>query len=112
MRIFTLIVYILLGLLLAGFATMNFERVTMWLPFGYEANWPFAVYIIVALILGALPVSIMHSLSRWRWKRRVRKLEAQLAEAATSEPVVAGSSAATGMAPHRADEPVPPLPSL
>ncbi len=102
MRIFTLIVYILIGLLIAGFATMNFERVPMWIAPGYEANWPFAVYIIVALILGALPVSIMHSISRWRWKRRVKKLEAQL------------------MAPERADayherapeDPVPPLSGL
>ena len=57
MRVFTLIVYVIIGLFLAWFASNNFGRVTMWLPGDYEANWPFAVYLLAALLLGALPIS-------------------------------------------------------
>ncbi|MBV7257562.1 LapA family protein [Pacificimonas sp. WHA3] len=84
MRIITLVVYIVIGLFVAWFASNNFGRVPMWLPGGYEANWPLAVYLIAAMLLGALPLSLMHSISRWRWKRRVKKLEAQLTDHGTS----------------------------
>ena len=86
MRVFTLIVYVIIGLFLAWFASNNFGRVTMWLPGDYEANWPFAVYLLAALLLGALPISLMHSVSRWRWKRRIRKLESALADRAAGAP--------------------------
>ncbi|MEM8825901.1 MAG: hypothetical protein AAGD40_03115 [Pseudomonadota bacterium] len=99
MRIFTLIVYVILGLLIAWFSSQNFERVTMWLPGGYEANWPFAVYLIVALLLGALPLSIMHSISRWRWRRRVRRLEAALVDRSVPGTIHDGRAVAEPAAP-------------
>ncbi|MHB9881281.1 lipopolysaccharide assembly protein LapA domain-containing protein [Pacificimonas sp. ICDLI1SI03] len=85
MRIITLVIYVLIGLFIAWFASNNFGRVSMWLPGGYEANWPLAVYMIAALLLGALPLSLMHSISRWRWERRIRKLEAELAARETPD---------------------------
>ena len=78
MRIFTVIVYILIGALVAWFAAQNWERTPLWLPGGYEAYWPLGAYIIAALLLGLVPLSIMHSLTRWRLNRRIAKLEQQV----------------------------------
>ena len=99
MRVLTLIVYVIIGLFLAWFASNNFSRVTMWLPGDYEANWPFAVYLLAALLLGALPISVMHSVSRWRWKRRIRKLESALAERAAEAPHPPGRGDEPAMRP-------------
>ena len=91
MRTLTLLIYALLGILLTWFAVQNVDRAELWLPGGYEAYWPLGAYIITALLLGALPMAILHSVSRWRWKRRIRKLELQLANRAdTSLPLEPG----------------------
>lgn len=97
MRILILILYLLLGIVIAWFAAQNWDRTVLWLPGGYEAYWPLGAYIITALVLGILPTAILHSLSRWRWQRRVRKLEAKLAVSGQSaEPPVATGPAHIG----------------
>ena len=90
MRIFTLILYLLLGIVISWFAAQNWDRTVLWLPGGFEAYWPLGAYIITALVIGILPTAILHSLSRWRWQRKVRKLEAKLD--------ALGQSGDTGMA--------------
>lgn len=79
MRVLIIIVYVLIGIFLAWFAANNWTRAELLLPGGYVADWPLAVYLVTAFLLGAIPVSIIHSLTRWRLRRRIRKLEAEAA---------------------------------
>ncbi|MGB7405521.1 MAG: lipopolysaccharide assembly protein LapA domain-containing protein [Pacificimonas sp.] len=107
MRFITLLVYIVIGALVAWFSFQNLQRVEMWLPGGYEAYWPLAAYLLLALLLGALPVSLFHSISRWRWKRRVRKLEAELDS--LRGPALPGERRADYAPPPELDRPTPTL---
>ena len=106
MRIITLLVYLFIGVIVAWFAAQNWDRTALWLPGGYEAYWPLGAYIIFALLLGIVPLSILHSMSRWRWKRKIRKLEKKLAaETEANQPVPASSEPLPGRTPMTAAEP-------
>lgn len=84
MRFITLLIYIVIGVIIAWFASQNWERTALWLPGGYEAYWPLGLYIIAAVLIGLLPMALIHSMSRWRLRSRIRRLEKKLA-AATAE---------------------------
>ncbi|MEE4349357.1 MAG: LapA family protein [Pacificimonas sp.] len=110
MRILTLLVYILIGLLVAWFASQNWDRTALWLPGGYEAYWPLGVYIIVALLIGLVPMAILYSAMRWRLRRKVRKLEQKLGTA-TAELEAKAAPAAPAMSPAEAPQ-TPSTPAL
>ncbi|MBZ6378281.1 hypothetical protein B5C34_00640 [Pacificimonas flava] len=116
MRFLTLLLYIFFGLLVVWFASQNWDRTVLWLPGGYEAFWPLGVYILVALLIGLLPMTLLHSVTRWRLKRKIRKLERRL-ELETSgpgAPAPAHAPASSAATPRPEGEPAtrPASPSL
>lgn len=114
MRFITLLIYIVIGVVIAWFASQNWERTVLWLPGGYEAYWPLGLYIIAALLLGLLPMALLHSVSRWNLRRRIKRLEKKLetaeadAETARVAPVAPTPPPMHGPAPQPAPPSSPP----
>lgn len=94
MRFLKLLLFILLALALAWFAALNWVPVTvrLWAPYELVIRLP--VLIVAAVLLGWLPSALVHSLNRWRWRRKLtrteRELEARRTAAEPAAPV--GSS--------------------
>jgi uncharacterized integral membrane protein len=91
MRALTLGFYVLIGALLAWFAANNWTMVTLWLWGGYELAIRLPVLLLLMFLIGAFPLVLLQTVNRWRWQRRVTKLERELAErpaapAATTAP--------------------------
>ena len=78
MRIVTLSFYFLFGALLAWFAARNWDFVTLKLWGDYELAIRLPVLLLLMFLAGALPLAILRYASRWRWSRRVQKLERAL----------------------------------
>lgn len=87
MRFITLALYFVVGALLTLFAAGNWLPVTLYLWGDYEVSIRLPALLLLTFLLGALPLAILHSLSRWRWRRRVAKLEDQLGEQVRQEAV-------------------------
>lgn len=110
MRFLKLLLFILLALVLAWFAALNWVPVTirLWAPYELVIRLP--VLIVAAVLLGWLPSAIVHSLSRWRWSRRLTRTEREL-EARRSAAEPAGTvppAATTDIAPPQAQPIVVP----
>jgi len=94
MRIVTLTFYFLFGALLAWFAARNWDFVTLKLWGDSELAIRLPVLLLLVFLAGALPLAILRYASRWRWSRRVQKLERALedtqppAQAAAQPPVL------------------------
>ncbi len=82
MRFITLVLYFIVGALLTWFAVGNWLPVTLHLWGGYDVSIRLPALLLLVFLLGALPLAILHSASRWRWRRRIARLEQQLAEQA------------------------------
>lgn len=116
MRAITFIIYTLIGIALAWFAARNWIPVTLQLWPPYEMVIRLPVLVIAAVFLGALPVALLHVVSRWRWRRRLAKAERQLAKAqplapAEASPISPGTpqpGAAAGPLPQAQPIVVPP----
>ncbi|MDO9490480.1 MAG: hypothetical protein Q7J32_19085, partial [Sphingomonadaceae bacterium] len=76
MRFLKVLLFILLALALAWFAALNWVPVTvrLWAPYELVIRLP--VLIVAAVLIGWLPGALVHSLSRWRWTRRLTRTEA------------------------------------
>lgn len=88
MRIVTLIFYFLFGALLAWFAARNWDFVTLKLWGDYELAIRLPVLLLLMFLAGALPLAILRYASRWRWSRRVQKLERALGDTQPAVPTV------------------------
>lgn len=102
MRFLKLLLFILLALALAWFAALNWVPVTvrLWAPYELVIRLP--VLIVAAVLLGWLPGALVHSLSRWRWHRRLSRTEREL-EARRSAGEAAPPAPASGeIAPPQA----------
>jgi putative membrane protein len=93
MRFVTIAVYIVIGVLLAWFAAINWLPVTLKLWGDYELTIRLPALLLLTFLLGALPLALLHSFSRWRWRRRVARLEQALEENAASAPAAVSGSA-------------------
>lgn len=104
MRFLRLLLLILIALALAWFAALNWVPVTvrLWAPYELVIRLP--VLIVAAVLLGWLPSALVHSLSRWRWSRRLTRTEREL-EARRNAPE---PSPADGVAPPQAQPIVVP----
>lgn len=104
MRFLKLLLFILLALALAWFAALNWVPVTirLWAPYELVIRLP--VLIVAAVLLGWLPSALLHSVSRWRWGRRLTRTERELeARRTVIEPAPPPSSlSATDLAPPQA----------
>ncbi|BBE33812.1 DUF1049 domain-containing protein [Sphingosinicella microcystinivorans] len=103
MRIVTLIFYFLFGALLAWFAARNWDFVTLKLWGDYELAIRLPVLLLLMFLAGALPLAILRYASRWRWSRRVQKLERALED---TQPPLAPTATLTDPAPP---PPIAPL---
>ena len=102
MRFLKVLLFIVLGLLLAWFWTLNWVPVTvrLWAPYELVIRLP--VLIVAAVLIGWLPGALFHSLSRWRWTRKLTRTEAELeARRTVAEP-------AAPVSPTPANEIAPP----
>ena len=102
MRFLKVLLFILLALLLAWFAALNWVPVTvrLWAPYELVIRLP--VLIVAAVLIGWLPGALVRSLSRWRWTRKLMRTEAELeARRTIVEP-------AAPISPTPASEMVPP----
>ena len=107
MRFLKLLLLILLALALAWFAALNWVPVTvrLWVPYELVIRLP--VLIVAAVLLGWLPSALVHSLNRWRWRRKLTRTERELeARRTAAEPAVSATS--TDMAPPQAQPIVVP----
>ncbi len=63
-------------------ALLNFGHSAEWtlpgLP-GY-LSWPVGLLMLLSFLLGALPMWLVHRVSRWSWNRKLSKTEQKLAE--------------------------------
>lgn len=94
MRIVTLIFYFLFGALLAWFAARNWDFVTLKLWGDYELAIRLPVLLLLMFLAGALPLAILRYASRWRWSRRVQKLERALGDTQPAAPTVTTTDSA------------------
>jgi len=86
MRFLTLAFYVLIGALLAWFAVRNWHIVALELWGGYELAIRLPVLLFITFFLGVLPLALLQGFTRWRLRRRVRRLELELADARPAEP--------------------------
>ena len=96
MRFVTLAIYVVIGALLAWFATRNWDVVTLRLWADYELAIRLPALLLLTFLAGVLPLVLLQTFSKWRLGRRVRTLERALADAQPA-PVVAESPSALQM---------------
>ncbi len=109
MQIVRTIVWVLLLFALLAFSFFNWKpvEVQIWSNIVLETKLP--ALVIVAFLLGLIPMWLVHRTAKWRMTRRVNALEAattRLATPKTDTPTAA--SPAPAAATSRADSPPQP----
>lgn len=63
-------------------AFLNFGEVAKWTLPGLSGylSWPVGLLMLLSFLLGALPMWLVHRVSRWSWNRKLTKTEQKLAE--------------------------------
>jgi putative membrane protein len=56
-------------------------------------EWPVGLIVLASMVLGFLPMWLIHKGARWQLKRRIGFLENSVKSASQSVPVVAGNAA-------------------
>jgi uncharacterized integral membrane protein len=69
--------WVALAIILVLFATVNWRPVTLTLWGGLEADVKLPVLLLVAFLLGFLPMLIIHRARLWSVKRRIEAQERQ-----------------------------------
>jgi lipopolysaccharide assembly protein A len=86
-------------------AFVNFGHSAEWTLPGINGylSWPVGLLMILSFLLGALPMWLVHRVSRWSWSRKLNKTEQKLAEtAAPGAPVLPRDAEADLLARARA----------
>lgn len=107
MGIVRTVIWIVLTGVLVVFSTANWNQVTVTIWPDRVLDTKLPVLIIVAVLLGSLPMWIAMRTARWSYKRRLDASERQLAElrAAASRPATPPTAPAADHAPAPADLP-------
>jgi hypothetical protein len=89
MQIVRTIVWVLLlvALLIFSFNNWNPVEVKIWEGLVLETKVP--ALVVIAFLLGLVPMWLMHRVSQWYYNRRIGSLETAAARAATVPPAVA-----------------------
>jgi len=108
------IIWVLLTIVLVLFAMANWNPVAVTIWPGQVLDTKLPVLIVVAFLLGSLPMWIALRAARWSLKRRLDTSERQLADLRAmanraAEPVPAPPVPATAPAPARVND-IPPSP--
>ncbi len=93
--------WVALALLLVLFASVNWHAVTLRLWGGLEADVKLPVLMLVAFLLGLLPMFAVHRARIWSLKRR---LDAQERQAAMVQNLPAGPRVAPPPDQHRPED--------
>ena len=81
--------WVALAVVLVLFANVNWTAVTLRLWGGLEADVKLPVLILVAFLLGFLPMLIVHRARVWTLRRRIEAHERQTASSYVPAPVIA-----------------------
>ena len=86
--------WVVLAVVLVVFASFNWTAVPIRLWGGLIADVKLPVLILIAFLLGMIPMLVLHTAKMWRMKRRIEAYERQVAATiavptAVTEPVVA-----------------------
>jgi lipopolysaccharide assembly protein A len=79
MRFIGLLFYICLGGALAWLAAQNWVPVQLHLTRETYLEWPLALLLLAAFLLGLVPLMIIGGLSKWALRRKLTKAEKQIA---------------------------------
>lgn len=110
MRFFSYLLFAALIFALAAFAAANWVMVTVKLLPSWELVIRLPVLMFAMLMIGALPASLLHSLSKWSWRRKLTRTERELqsSRAAGTEPAVPTPADFGAMPPQAQPLIVPP----
>ena len=86
MRFLSLLIALVLALALAWFSAQNWTPVTLalWPPYQLIIRLP--VLLVICVLAGWLPTTMIHSFTRWRLTRRLSRTEAELRSTRTATP--------------------------
>ncbi len=86
MRTFRLIILLAVMALWVWIAMLNFNRAADWTLPGISGylQWPVGLLMLVSFLLGAIPMWLLHKVSRWSWSRKLTKAEQKLADQQTA----------------------------
>lgn len=76
MRLVRWIIYLVILGLLAWFAANNWSQATITISPTLQLILPLPLLLFAAVLLGALPPALIHSIDKFLWRRRLRKAEA------------------------------------
>ena len=105
MQIVRTIVWVLLLFALLAFSFFNWKpvEVQIWSNIVLETKLP--ALVIVAFLLGLIPMWLIHRTAQWRMTRRVNALEAATTRMAAPKSDAPAAAPATGHAPAPAASP-------
>lgn len=107
MQIVRTIVWVLLLVVLLVFSINNWNpvEVTIWEGLVLETKVP--ALVVIAFLLGLVPMWLFHQATRWRLQRRVAALESAARAAAVAPPPPSNPVPAPDTAPIATAEPQP-----
>ena len=107
MQIVRTIVWVLLLVMLLLFSVNNWNPVEVKIWEGLVLETKIPALVVVAFMLGLVPMWLMHRVAQWTYKRRLGSLETAAARAAAmaAPPVAAPPAAEPLAAEPRIDEP-------
>ena len=110
MRFLSYLIFALIIFALAAFAAANWVMVTVRLMPSWELVIRLPVLMFAMLMIGALPASLLHSVSKWSWRRKLTRTERELesSRGAGTEPVVPVTGDFGAMPPQAQPLIVPP----
>jgi lipopolysaccharide assembly protein A len=105
MQIVRTIVWVLLLVALLLFSINNWNPVEVKIWEGLVLETKIPALVVIAFLLGLVPMWLMHRVSQWYFKRRLGSLESAAARAAAMPPPVPASAAEALPEEPRIDEP-------
>ena len=107
MKIVRTIVWVLLLVALLIFAVNNWNPVEVKIWEGLVLETKIPALVVVAFLLGLVPMWLLHRAARWNADRRIASLESAARAAAMSTPAAPAAPAPTPGPPPLADELTP-----
>jgi lipopolysaccharide assembly protein A len=91
MRVIKLLIIIAIMAFWVWIALINFGHSAEWTLPGLQGylSWPVGLLMLLSFLLGAIPMWLIHRVSRWTWNRKLSKTEQKLAENQAPAPTMA-----------------------
>jgi putative membrane protein len=100
--------WIVLAVLIALFSYNNWTPVTVSLWSGLQLDSKLPVLLLLAFLLGLLPMLLLYQTTRWRLRRRLESAERSLAELRGPPPVEPAFTTPPSIPPGSVPTAVPP----